>query len=102
MISDFISIHQHWSELHQSLGHSTKSDLIENSLSKEICNLKDGEGDKMDGTKDEAKIEAEAEENLWKKKLQISSSLLSRYEMELLTTKDMWWRATCQRRNCAY
>lgn len=56
----------------------------------------------MDGTKDEAKIEAEAEENLWKEKLQISSSLLSRYEMELLTTKDMWWRATCQRRNCAY
>lgn len=33
---------------------------------------------------------------------QISYSLLSRYEMELLTPKDMWLRTTCQRTNCAY
>lgn len=43
----------------------------------------------MDGPKDKAKAEAEAQENLWKKKLQISSRLLSQYEMELLTPKDM-------------
>lgn len=34
----------------------------------------------MDGTKDKAKVEAKASENLWKK-LQISSSLLPQYEM---------------------
>ena len=55
--TQFINTDQNYISL---LGIQQKSALVENSLLKEIHNLKSGKRDKKDRKKDKSKVEAEA------------------------------------------